>query len=315
MSNYIKCTTEQETLKAIKDGDIPDIYGNFSIDIRTNCHVNVKEGFPVIRVSSSSRPTIEICGSSSPNILVYDSSTPLITVRDCGSPHIETFDSGSPKIYTYNLSNPSIETCGASSPHIWARDRSFPHIAAYESSSPRIWAHYSSRPSLESWASAKPIFQGAIKVTSSEKTSTIRVLKTYPIQWEVTGEAKVILLNSSDPIDWINFFELPAIDNEFVYLYKALDSDFCSNFNKFKYPPGTTVESPDWDPEIECGMGLHFSPSPKDALQFNPDAEKYVACKVKLSEMVVHPDGKFPEKVKAPRVYEIVEVDIEGNRI
>jgi hypothetical protein len=48
---------------------------------------------------------------------------------------------------------------------------------------------------------------------------------------------------------------------------------------------------------------------------FHGKATNFVACKVKLSEILVHPEGNYPEKVKAPRVYEIFEVNIDGKRI
>lgn len=58
---------------------------------------------------------------------------------------------------------------------------------------------------------------------------------------------------------------------------------------------------------------MHFSPHPVMALRFCPTATHYVACTVALAEIVVHPDGDYPEKCKAPRVIApIFEVTIDG---
>lgn len=283
MNNLIKCISAEEVYKAIEEQNIPEIYGFFRIDLRANCRVRVIEGCPIIRILGSSSPTIWIFGSSTPTIWTYGSSSPTIWALDSSSPAIRTQGSSTPTILAYGSSNLVIST--------------------YEVS----------YATLRACDSSTAILYGTIKVLSSEKTSTIRILGQDPE--EISGEAKVLRLTSENPIDWVNLFELPVIDNEFVYLYKALGQDFCAMHNKFKYTPGTTVEAPDWDSTTECHKGLHFSPTPKMAQYFRRDTKKFVACKVKISEIITHPNGFYPEKVKAPRVYEIVEVDIKGNRV
>ncbi len=82
-------------------------------------------------------------------------------------------------------------------------------------------------------------------------------------------------------------------------VYKALDGNFKSP-RKFDYTPGTKPMAPDWDGgDVECGNGLHFSPSPRMAREFAPEATKYCACPVALKDMAVHPDGSYPHKCKA----------------
>ncbi len=52
------------------------------------------------------------------------------------------------------------------------------------------------------------------------------------------------------------------------------------------------------------------------ACEFDSDATKWIACPVKLSEIVTHPDGQYPQKCKAPRVCAPCwEVDRDGNRV
>ena len=51
-------------------------------------------------------------------------------------------------------------------------------------------------------------------------------------------------------------------------------------------------------------------------LEFNSCVKKFIACPVKAKDIVIHPDGQFPQKVKAKCCCAPVwEVDIDGNRI
>jgi hypothetical protein len=99
-------------------------------------------------------------------------------------------------------------------------------------------------------------------------------------------------------------------------LFKALDAGFSAT-RGVTYEPGSTPSAPDWDGgKQECGGGLHFSPHPKMAKEFNSDPTHFVACPVLVSEIVVHPDSRYPQKVKAPRVCAPVwEVDQDGKKL
>jgi hypothetical protein len=45
-------------------------------------------------------------------------------------------------------------------------------------------------------------------------------------------------------------------------------------------------------------------------------ASRFVACPVRVDEIVVHPNAAYPTKVKAPRVCApCYEVDINGKRL
>jgi len=117
------------------------------------------------------------------------------------------------------------------------------------------------------------------------------------------------------PAEWCEFHGV-AVKRGIVTLYKAVNDDYESAHGT-SYAPGTKPEAPDWDPVPECGGGLHFSPRPSAALAFAADAARFVACPVRLDEIVVHPDGLYPEKVKAPRVVGkgCYEVNIDGEPI
>lgn len=83
------------------------------------------------------------------------------------------------------------------------------------------------------------------------------------------------------------------------------------------HAPGSKPEAPDWDDgKAECGGGLHFSPHPVMALEFNSKATRFVACSVRVSEIVVHQDAQYPNKVKARRVARpVFEVDRDGEPV
>ena len=98
-------------------------------------------------------------------------------------------------------------------------------------------------------------------------------------------------------------------------VYKAVGEDFKSARGA-DYSPGTVPVAGDWDGgKSECGGGLHFSPHPMDAILFDEDAKKFVACKVRLADMRAPNSGdKFPHKIKARGCCApCVECDVRGN--
>ena len=99
-------------------------------------------------------------------------------------------------------------------------------------------------------------------------------------------------------------------------VYKAVNDDFSSPYGT-SYAPGTVPVAPDWDGGIrECGGGLHFSPTPAHALSFHSDAKRFLACPVALSDISVHKDAAYPEKIKARGCcMPVYEVDIHMRRV
>lgn len=151
-------------------------------------------------------------------------------------------------------------------------------------------------------------------------SSTVRASKYVGVtihsnHAKVEGGNQIKLPRLDTPEKWCEFYDVEVKDGVAI-LFKAVDEKFCSKYGT-SYLPGTAPEAPDWDGgRAECGGGLHFSPRPYMAMSFNPEAVNFVACPVSLSEMAVHPDGSYPEKVKAPRVCAPVwQCDVDGNRI
>jgi len=116
-------------------------------------------------------------------------------------------------------------------------------------------------------------------------------------------------------LQWCNFYDV-KIKKGVVILYKALRNDYKSSWG-FLYSPGTTPTAPDWDGgEKECGGGLNFCPLPVMALGFDKEATRFMACPVLVKEIKVHKNAVYPNKIKAPRVFQpCYEVDINGKRI
>ncbi len=117
--------------------------------------------------------------------------------------------------------------------------------------------------------------------------------------------------------EWCEYYGIPVRDDGTVILFKALEEDWRgSHKTQVVYMPGSTPAAPDWIPGPECGYGLHFSPHPIAAKNFCPDATRFVGCPVRLDEIVVHPNGQYRDKVKAPRVVApVFEVTMYGEPI
>ena len=147
------------------------------------------------------------------------------------------------------------------------------------------------------------------------------VVLDHDSQSQITGGRILEMARPKTPAEWCEHYGVEVVNGNAI-LFKSLYEDFTSGHftpagQRVSYAPGSTPEAPDWDGgENECGGGLHFSPHPVMADDFGAE-EKHAACPVPLAEIVVHPDGSMPQKVKARRVVEpgCWEVDIDGKRV
>ena len=90
----------------------------------------------------------------------------------------------------------------------------------------------------------------------------------------------------------------------------------CSQSAAFVWPESGPVEAPDWDPKPECGGGLHFCINPAGCDDFRDGVEdRYVACLVDPKDIVVHPNPKYPDKIKVKKCKVLYECDREGIKI
>jgi len=123
---------------------------------------------------------------------------------------------------------------------------------------------------------------------------------------KIAGGGFVSRADVSTPANWCEFYGA-KVSNGVATLFKVVKLDYRTPQRNFAYTPGTTPVAADWDGGArECGGGLHFSPTTHSTLTFaeglTRDQRKFVACPVALADMVVHPDGSYPQKCKAPRL-------------
>jgi hypothetical protein len=117
----------------------------------------------------------------------------------------------------------------------------------------------------------------------------------------------------SDPAGWADYHGVKVSKAGVATVYKAVNDAWTTDYG-FDYSPGAKPSAPDWRDDNECGGGLHFSPTPTQALAYNPEATKFLAVGVKLADLRPIPGGTA--KCKAPKVVRAcVEVDIDGQAV
>ncbi len=101
-------------------------------------------------------------------------------------------------------------------------------------------------------------------------------------------------------------------------MYKSVRPDGLSHqTDTVKYAIGIETIAPDWDKNFtdECGHGLYFSPTPKQAVSFN-DSGLYLACRVKISDIAsLPPCAEYPDKIRVRACVPLYKIDIDGNKI
>ena len=184
---------------------------------------------------------------------------------------------------------------------VWASDSST--VWAYGSST--VWAYGSS--TVRAYGSSTVWASKYVAVTKHGRHA------------KVSGGVLIEVPKLTTAQEWCDYYGA-EVKRGVAMLYKAVDDDYATNHSRAAgifYKPGTSPQVPDWDGGVaECGGGLHFSPHAFMARRFNDAATKYVACPVKVSEIVVHPDASMPDKVKAPRVFgKVYECNQDGKKL
>jgi hypothetical protein len=203
--------------------------------------------------------------------------------------------------------------------------------------------HASERAAVTAWGSASVFAGGSVNVEALEDAvviaggaATVRAFGSAMVrargraQVEVGGGAAVMQqaprvvvsgattmegLRPRTAEEWCSYYGVPVNDGVAV-LYKAVDQGF-ESYHGVSYGAGSTPRATDWDGgERECGGGLHFSPRPTFALSVPADDMRFVACPVRLEDIVLHPDGVYPNKVKAEGVCApVYEVSEDGSPV
>ena len=111
----------------------------------------------------------------------------------------------------------------------------------------------------------------------------------------------VLIDHTQEPGDaegWCRYHDVEVIDG-IATVYKAVNDEWTTSLGA-SYAPGSTPSAPDWNARPECGHGLHFSPTPIEAMRYHPEATRFVAVGVWVDELV--PILGDTPKCKAPRV-------------
>jgi len=273
--------------------------------------LRVTSGQPRVVAYGSSQPRVVAWGSSQPRVVAWGSSQPRVEAHGSSQPRVEAFDSSQPRVVAHGSSQPRVEAYDRSQPRVKAFDSSQPRVVAYDSSQPRVVAFDSSQPRVEAFDSSQLSVRGAVTGTA---TPDVAVLIDGPAT--ITGGQQT-RVRCATVEQWCAYYGRAIVDGV-VVLFKAVGDDYHTLGDyRFAYLPGTIPTAPDWDGgAAECGGGLHFSPRPRAALAFARQATRFIACPVRVTDIAVHPDGTYPEKVKAKGCCApVYEVDEDGEPI
>ena len=181
------------------------------------------------------------------------------------------------------------------------------HVVAWESAHVEAWesAH------VVAWGSAHVVARGSAHVVASKLVAIHR----HGTRTTVAGGVVIDVIAPTTATGWADYYGASVID-DVVIVFKALRADLKSAHGLL-YEIGATPEAPDWDAAPECGGGLHFSPHPMMAREFDADATRFIACPVALADMRAPQRGdSYPNKIKARRICgPIVEVDRYGKPV
>ncbi len=123
-----------------------------------------------------------------------------------------------------------------------------------------------------------------------------------------------LLSQTTEPREWLKLVGA-QMDGKKTILYKRTSHEFETR-NGIRYLLGTLVEAPDWDPDPECGGGLHFCIDPTGCDAFRDGKkDRYVACLVDPKDIVIHACPEYPDKIKAKKCTVLYECDREGKKI
>ena len=214
------------------------------------------------------------------------------------------------RLRTRGSSQPHVVAWGSSQPHVVARGSSQPHVEAWESSQPHVEARESSQPHVVAKGFVQLSIFGKVIATLTAKCQVM----IRGSGAKVEGGYQTVV-DCKTPEDWCEYYGVDIKDG-IAILYKAVRDCYGSNHDAdFKYLPGTMPKAATFN-DRECSDGLHFCATPRHALTFHTSSKRFIACPVKVSDMLVNFDWDHPEKCKAPAVVAPCwEVDINGKAI
>ena len=157
--------------------------------------------------------------------------------------------------------------------------------------------------SVRAWGSA------SVRAWDSASVSASKYVSVHLHSTRVTLDGGVVIdmisIDETDPVQWTEL-RAEVVDGEAV-LYKAVRNDLRSAHG-FAYPIGETVACTDWHDDGHCGGGLHFSPHPWQASEYDSQATRFLEVRVPVAEL----RPLDPDKCKAPGCRVVREVNVHG---
>ena len=223
----------------------------------------------------------------SASVAAYDSAS----VRAYDSASVQAYGSASVRAYD----SASVRASGSAS------------VAAYDSASVQAYGSASVRAS----GSASVRASGSASVRASRYVA----VHLYSAHATVAGGVLIDLtaLDLNDTDAWVDYTGTER-DGDTLTLYKAVRDDYASaHQSRTVYAVGSTVTAPDWRDDNDCGGGLHLSPTPHQAHDYDPAATGFLRCEVAVADWRPIPGGIAKGKAREVRV--VAEVDIHGQEI
>jgi hypothetical protein len=183
-------------------------------------------------------------------------------------------------------------------------------VTAYGSSTVRAY----DSSTVRAYDSSTVTACGSSTVTAYD-SSTVRAGKFTAVHHlseraTITGGV-VIRPTKATPQDWCAAYGITP-KRGFVTLFKAVEDDWRGQHKSdaITYRPGDKPVAPDFTTVEACGGGLHLSPFPFMARRYCDTATRFVACKVRLTDLVL-----LDDKVKVRTCTVLHEVDEDGNEV
>jgi len=173
------------------------------------------------------------------------------------------------------------------------------------------------------WGSSHAVLWGSSHAVLSQNTSakiqdkTVVIEKLQHYATAICIEQKCTIKQKDDTANVIvcprvlhdikSFTEIykENVTGKTMILYKSVQDNYTDFYSgKIKYEG--IVEAPDWnpDPAIQCGGGLHLSPTPELTQRYN--VGKVLKCEVAIKDIVVY--GHDITKVRCRKVKVLEEV-------
>jgi hypothetical protein len=293
MERIVKTQAELDAALADKSVDWIEIRSERGVWLTVTAY-----GFATVTASDSATVT----ASDSATVRASDSAT----VRAYGSATVRAYGSATVRAYgsaTVRASD-SATVRAYGSATVTASD--FATVTASDSAT--VTACDSA--TVRAYGSATVTAYGSATVRATPKVA----VHLHSASVKVSGGVVIDVSKPlTDPTDWADYHGVTVSKAGVATLYKAVRDNFQS-YHGMSYAPGTKPSAPDWRDDDECGRGLHFSPSPTQALAYDDEATRFLAVGVKLADL--RPLSGGTAKCKAPRVVRAcVEVDIDGKPV